>query len=269
MPRGENSPVPQQDEIGSGQSRLADMYRPSGESLDRQQLKLMKSHFEQQEKKLDKSHGDMTIRFEQLSARLEQDARQPRLAMEADGPSCCQLATKRSSLHSVPQQPFAPNFRSPRAAMYGVASVPPVAPSCSRRRDFFWHGIETGLASKDPANLICENAAARNPAAPARITSPQSNARHDPKTGQARRRPLESPGSNVIFSSDFVSMTFRPEALGRLCPRCVLWENVFPKRNPSNVPFVLKPKARIISPVTQYRSSLETADNPSACVVEI
>ena len=69
--------------------------------------------------------------------------------------SCCQLATKRSSLHSVPQQPFAPNFRSPRVAMYGVASVAPVAPSRSRRRDFFLRGIfETGLAIKEPANLL-------------------------------------------------------------------------------------------------------------------
>ena len=103
MSREEASPVPQQDEFGSGQPRLADVYRPSDESFDRQQLKLIKSHFEQQEKKLDKFHNDMTRRFEQLATRLEQDARQPRLATEADGPSCCQLATKRSSLHSVPQ----------------------------------------------------------------------------------------------------------------------------------------------------------------------
>ena len=69
--------------------------------------------------------------------------------------SCCQLAIKRSSLHSVPQQSFAPFFRSPRAAMYGVASVPPVASTRSRRRGFFLHGVlETGLASKEPANLL-------------------------------------------------------------------------------------------------------------------
>ena len=64
MLREENSPVPQQDEFGSGQPRLADMFRPSGESFDRQQLKLIKSHFDQQEKKLDKFHDDMTRRFE-------------------------------------------------------------------------------------------------------------------------------------------------------------------------------------------------------------
>ena len=34
-----------------------------------------------------KFHDDMTGLFEQLAARIEQDARQPRLAMEADGPA--------------------------------------------------------------------------------------------------------------------------------------------------------------------------------------
>ena len=36
MPREENGPVPQQEEIGSGQPELADEYRPSDESLIRQ-----------------------------------------------------------------------------------------------------------------------------------------------------------------------------------------------------------------------------------------
>ena len=71
MPREENGPVPQQEEFGSGQPRLADMYQPSDESIDRQQLKLMKSHFEQQEKRLDK----ITRLFEQLAASPEHDAR--------------------------------------------------------------------------------------------------------------------------------------------------------------------------------------------------
>ena len=43
VPEG-NGPVPQQKEFRSGQPTLADVYR---ESLDRQQLKLMKSRFEQ------------------------------------------------------------------------------------------------------------------------------------------------------------------------------------------------------------------------------
>ena len=46
MPREENGPVPQEEDFESSQPRLADLYRPSDESLDRQQLKLMKNHFE-------------------------------------------------------------------------------------------------------------------------------------------------------------------------------------------------------------------------------
>ena len=46
MPREKNGPVPQQQEFGSGEPKLAVVYRPSDESLDSQQLKLMKIHFE-------------------------------------------------------------------------------------------------------------------------------------------------------------------------------------------------------------------------------
>ena len=42
----ENFPVPQQEEFGYNQSTLADVYRLSEESVDRQQIKLIKSHFE-------------------------------------------------------------------------------------------------------------------------------------------------------------------------------------------------------------------------------
>ena len=43
MPREENGPIPQQEEFGPGQPKLADLYRSSGESLDRQQLKLIRA----------------------------------------------------------------------------------------------------------------------------------------------------------------------------------------------------------------------------------
>ena len=87
MAREKNDPVPQQEQFGSGQPKLADVYRPSDESLDRQQLKLMKSHFDQQEKKLDKLMDNITRLLDQYVASLEHDAWQPRLAMEADGPA--------------------------------------------------------------------------------------------------------------------------------------------------------------------------------------
>ena len=74
MPRKEseavpedNGPVPQQ-EFGSGQPTLVDVYRNIEEVWDR---------------KMD----EITRLLEQHLARLEQDARQPLLAMEADGPT--------------------------------------------------------------------------------------------------------------------------------------------------------------------------------------
>ena len=62
-----NVPIPQQEEYGSGQPTLAGAFR---------QIKLMMSHFEEKTKMLEKR-----------LTRLEYGARQPRLAMEADGPA--------------------------------------------------------------------------------------------------------------------------------------------------------------------------------------
>ena len=38
-----NCPAPQQEEFGYNQPTLADVYRPSEESVDRQQMQLIKS----------------------------------------------------------------------------------------------------------------------------------------------------------------------------------------------------------------------------------
>ena len=70
----DNGLVPQQEEFGSDQPTLADIYRLFEESFDRQ-LKIM-----------DKLVEDMRA-TEQLSASLKHDARQPRLPMETDEPS--------------------------------------------------------------------------------------------------------------------------------------------------------------------------------------
>ena len=43
------------------------------------------------------------------------------------------------------------------------------------------------------------------------MTSPESNTRRVPKNGQARRRPSEPPGSNILFCPDFVSMIHEQE----------------------------------------------------------
>ena len=85
MPREENNPVPQQEEFEFGQPKLADEYRPSDEILIRQQIKLMRSHCVEQQKMMDRFMDDVTKYFYQHAPSLEQDARQPRLAMEANG----------------------------------------------------------------------------------------------------------------------------------------------------------------------------------------
>ena len=97
------------------------------------------------------------------------------------------LASRRSSLHDAPQQPFAPlpitssrlrrrdlrsSDSSPRAALDGLTF------SCTASVPVLFQ-----RASESPPIKRCSS----SPAAPAYITSPQTNARHDPKNGQARR----------------------------------------------------------------------------------
>ena len=69
VPEG-NDPVPPKEELGSGQPTMEDVYR---------RMMLMMSHFE--EKKMDELYDVM----DQHLTHLEHGARQPRLAMEADG----------------------------------------------------------------------------------------------------------------------------------------------------------------------------------------
>ena len=64
-----NDPVPQKEELGSGQPTMEDVYR------------MMKEAFDRWDKKLDEISDEMKKRL----TRLEHGARQPRLTMEADG----------------------------------------------------------------------------------------------------------------------------------------------------------------------------------------
>ena len=109
MPRIENKavpessgPVPLQEEFGSGEPTLADLYRLFKERFDRQ-LKIMKSCFV----KMDEISENWRSMY-QLLTRLEHDARQPRLAMEAKGSANTKTreltegATTHSSSSEVP-----------------------------------------------------------------------------------------------------------------------------------------------------------------------
>ena len=69
-----NSPGPQQKEFGSDQPTLADIYR------------MMEELFDKSDRKLNE-HAEVMRGTDKRLASLEQDARQPRLAMEVDVPA--------------------------------------------------------------------------------------------------------------------------------------------------------------------------------------
>ena len=71
VPKG-NGPVPQQEEFGSGEPTLSDVYR------------MFRERFDRWDRKLDEMAEDGRNMNQRLR-RLEHDARQPRLAMVADG----------------------------------------------------------------------------------------------------------------------------------------------------------------------------------------
>ena len=98
MPRKEikavpesNGPVPQQ-KFGSGQPTLEDVYR------------MMKQVFKLWDRKMDKLLRECKEEWrsiDQRLARLEHDARQPRLATEADGPADTKTERTESAAKAV------------------------------------------------------------------------------------------------------------------------------------------------------------------------
>ena len=74
------APFPQQEEFGSDQPTLADLYRLFEERFKRQ-LKEVKSHLD----KMNELTEDLR-RIDQRVASLEHDARQPRLTIETGVP---------------------------------------------------------------------------------------------------------------------------------------------------------------------------------------
>ena len=89
VPEG-NGPVPQQEQFGFGEPTLADVYRRFEERFNKQQKRMdsffdgMDSCFDRWNRKLDEIL-DETRMMDQHVTSLEHGARQPRLAMMADG----------------------------------------------------------------------------------------------------------------------------------------------------------------------------------------
>ena len=112
VPEG-NGPVPRQEEFGSDQPTLANAYRIIEELLD------------ESDRKLDELAEEMRA-TEQCLAGQEQDGRQPRLAMEADGPSNTKTRERTDGAAKVVQAMHGDSFSANR--------VDP-DPMCSRRFD--------------------------------------------------------------------------------------------------------------------------------------
>ena len=77
---GGNGPVPRQEEFEPDQLRLADLYRLFKEGFKRKRRE-NKSLLDKMDELIEMRATDKRL------ASLEQDARQPRLGMEADGPA--------------------------------------------------------------------------------------------------------------------------------------------------------------------------------------
>ena len=136
MPREKNGPVRQKEEFGSGQPKLADVYRPSDKSLISQQIKLMRSLLGKQEKMLDKFKDDIVGLCDQLALRLEQDARQPRFTMEVDGPANTKTRERTEGAATAVQAMRGDSFSARRvepgpntnSTSFGVKAEPPALP---------------------------------------------------------------------------------------------------------------------------------------------
>ena len=88
VPEG-NGPIPQQEEFGSGQPTLEDIYRMLCEAIDSRfdrQQKRMGSCFDRWDRKMAEISDEMRTMDQHVTS-LEHGARQPRLAMMADGPA--------------------------------------------------------------------------------------------------------------------------------------------------------------------------------------
>ena len=92
MPRKEseavpesNGPLPWQEEFGSGQPTLEDGYRMLCEAID-SRFDRQQSCFDRWDRKMDEISDEMR-RMDQHVTSLKHGARQPHLAMEADGPA--------------------------------------------------------------------------------------------------------------------------------------------------------------------------------------
>ena len=116
-------------------THVGDVHRLCEERFDRQ-LKIIDSYFDRWDKKLDEISDEMRKMGEHVT-RLEHEARQPRLAMEADGPTDTTKTRERTEGAATVVQAMRGDCFSARrvepgpttkSASFGVKAEPPVLP---------------------------------------------------------------------------------------------------------------------------------------------
>ena len=138
-----NDPVPQKEELGSGQPTMDDVYR------------MMKGAFDRRDKKLNEISNKMEEQTELLEkrlTRLEHGARQSRLAMEVDGPADTKTRERREGAATTAAQSMrGDGFPARRVELglntnstsFGVKAEPPALPC---RDDVV---VESGAAASE------------------------------------------------------------------------------------------------------------------------
>ena len=137
VPEG-NGPVPQKEELRSGQLTLGDVHRLCVERFDRQ-LEIMDNRFDRQLKRMDTYFDrldDEMRDMDQHLTRLEHGARQPRLVMEANGQASTKTR-KRTEGAAIAVQAMRGDCFSARrvepgpttnSTSFGVKAEPPALP---------------------------------------------------------------------------------------------------------------------------------------------
>ena len=138
VPEG-NGSIPQKLELGSGQLTLGDIYRLCEERFDRQ-LKRMDSFFDRMGDRLNKKFDEIFEKMRKIDqhvTRLEHGARQPYLAMEADGPADTTKTRERTEGDATATQAMRGDcFSATRvepspttnSTSFGVKAGPPALP---------------------------------------------------------------------------------------------------------------------------------------------
>ena len=147
MPRKEskavaegNGPIPQQEEFGSGEPTLADVYRMFKERFNRSDSYWysMRSHLDQKVKKMDEVSDEMGVMSQRVSS-LKQDARQPRVAMEVDGQASTKTRERTGCAATAVQAMHGDSFSATRvdpdpmcSTSFGDGCTGPPAPPLFR-----------------------------------------------------------------------------------------------------------------------------------------